>query len=220
MVAETPKDKPNYKNGMVKTFFMSRPTIPKMDKPIYPSHFPEKAYLQTQGIADTKFLHEDKFYDKEFPKTWESVYGFCGSGAITQRQAEKLDWIKPNYIFKGKDYDVFKDEIGASDIRQGALSDCYFLSAAAALASNPKRIQRLFSPQKKNSYGCYSVFLNVFGVWEEVVLDHRFPCEMFTKKLWFSGTENAEMWPLLLEKAYAKIHGGYANIAWGIARHA
>lgn len=53
----------------------------------------------------------------------------------------------------------------------------------------------------------------MFGVWEEVVIDHRFPADKKTKLPWFNKSKNNEIWVMLAEKAYAKIHGGYANIA-------
>ena len=206
-------------NSMVQTFTMKIANIPRIGKTIQPNSFPTKATEQPNRLEDTQFLKNHKFYDKEFPKTWESIYGFCGGDLINNGLKAQLKWIKPNYIFNTEKYNIFTGNELESDIEQGKLSDCYFLSAAASIADNPECIKRLIYPHTPNKEGCYSVFLNVFGMWEEVVIDHRLPVNRFTNKPIFNASDRVVLWSMLLEKAYAKIHGGYANIAWGISRY-
>lgn len=207
-------------NSSVMTFTMCLATEPKVGITIQPNLFPSKATEQPNRLKDVQFLEEQKFYDKEFPKTWASIYGFCGGDTVNDELRASLDWVKPNYIYKDGDYNIFSDNILDSDIEQGKLSDCYFLAAAASICENEDNIKRLIFPHTPNKEGCYSVFLNVFGCWEEVVIDHRLPVNKFTKKPLFNTSNRVVLWSMLLEKAYAKIHGGYANIAWGISRHA
>ena len=44
----------------------------------------------------------------------------------------------------GVDLQIFKDAIEPSDIKQGLLGDCYFLSVLSVLAEHPHRIRNLF----------------------------------------------------------------------------
>lgn len=50
----------------------------------------------------------------------------------------------PSIVEGGVQLSVFYDSIDPSDIRQGLLGDCYFLSCLSVLAENPSRIKKLF----------------------------------------------------------------------------
>lgn len=52
------------------------------------------------------------------------------------------------------------------------------------------------------------------GEWQEITVDDYFPCFPNGGPIFSKGHGN-ELWVLLLEKAYAKIHGGYRNIVGG-----
>lgn len=64
--------------------------------------------------------------------------------------------------------------------------------------------------------------LCINGIWEDVIIDDLFPClPSFTSfKPAFNHTRSNELWVMILEKAWAKIHGGYGNIAAGLTREA
>ena len=109
------------------------------------------------------------------------------------------------------------DSIDPSDIRQGLLGDCYFLSVLSVLAENPSRILSLFVNDKVNDYGVYAIKICKNGEWKEVVVDDRFPC--FQDEPAFSKAHGDELWVLLLEKAWAKIHGSYERIEAGFAEN-
>jgi hypothetical protein len=55
--------------------------------------------------------------------------------------------------------------------------------------------------------------LNICGDWQEFWLDDFFPTN--ARKISFCHTKSAELWAMLLEKAYAKAHGGFWNIGTG-----
>ena len=54
---------------------------------------------------------------------------------------------------------VFVDDVSPSDIQQGLLGDCYFLSVLSVLAEVPDRIQRLFITDRTNEYGIYAIMM-------------------------------------------------------------
>lgn len=58
--------------------------------------------------------------------------------------------------------------------------------------------------------------LCINGLWEDVVLDDFVPCNEKSKTAAFNHSKSGELWVILLEKAWAKIHGGYANISAGL----
>ena len=138
---------------------------------------------------------------------------------------QKLVWCRPDQIFKGKKYDVYgkengKDSISADDILQGGLGDCYLLSAMAAIAEFSDRIKRCFLTRTTSKEGVYCVAMYINGVCEEVVMDDQFPCHARTKTVAFNSSADNELWVMLIEKAWAKVHGGFLNISAGLIREA
>lgn len=53
------------------------------------------------------------------------------------------------------------------------------------------------------------------GEWREVVIDDYFPC--FMGEPVFSKANGNELWVLIMEKAWAKLHGSYQRIEAGNA---
>jgi len=66
--------------------------------------------------------------------------------------------------------------------------------------------------------GAYAVNICDMGEWQEVILDDYFPCFPWDKTPTFSRANGNELWVLLLEKLWAKLYGGYANIEAGLTR--
>lgn len=56
-------------------------------------------------------------------------------------------------------FQVFTNDILPSDIKQGALGDCWFLAALAAVAEDPDLIRRLLGDPKVNKHGVYEACL-------------------------------------------------------------
>ena len=57
------------------------------------------------------------------------------------------------------------------------------------------------------------------GFWQEVTIDDYFPCYEKEGKIipFFSRANGPELWVLILEKAYAKLHGNYWTLRGGFA---
>ena len=138
------------------------------------------------------------------------------------REWKKIKWIRATECpdltdaAEGK-LEVFKNEVTPSDIKQGSLGDCYFLSCLSVLAENPKRIKQLFLQDKQNKYGVYCVKICKNGEWKEVVIDDYVPC--MNNKPYFSNAHDNELWVILMEKAWAKLHGSYERIEAGFAEN-
>ncbi len=159
------------------------------------------------------------FVDKEFPPEKQSLVG-NPTPRDYNGQFDVIEWKRAKELF-GNDYDIFRN-IEPSDILQGSLGNCYFLCSLSSLAEYPDLISRLFDFDHKNEYGIYSVWLNINGVWQRIILDEYFP-SYFNGRNWdlaFSKTEQKELWVLLLEKAYAKAYGSYWEIIGGDPVHA
>ncbi|OMJ71945.1 hypothetical protein SteCoe_29734 [Stentor coeruleus] len=125
-----------------------------------------------------------------------------------------IQWRRPEEFFQG-DFKIF-DNIEPNDIKQGKLGDCWFMCALASLAERPELVERLFYTKERSPEGFYQVKFCKSGEWVRVTVDDYFPC--FPKDIpIFSRSHGNELWVLLLEKAYAKLHGSYALIRGGWA---
>lgn len=116
---------------------------------------------------------------------------------------------------KGK-IDVFCKSIEPDDIAQGDLGDCWYLSALSSLAERPYLVQRLFITQNYNDEGIYRLKLCKNGEWVEVTVDDYIPCYPHNGGPAFSKAHGNELWAMLLEKAYAKLHGCYTALRLGM----
>lgn len=152
-----------------------------------------------------------KFTDTAFPAKKSSLchdWSRCKEpklwGSFQWKRA--TEWL-------GADLQVFYGGITPSDIEQGLLGDCYFLSALSVLAEHPRRITDPFQTDYANKSGRYVIRLFVNGVPTDITLDDLFP--YFRGKAAFSKAKGPEIWVMLAEKAWAKIHGSYQNIIGG-----
>ena len=133
------------------------------------------------------------------------------------------------YIWKSisdyiKDYNIIKNSnISLDDIIQGNIGNSYFISALQFLAEEPSRIISLFDSKeennknKENNY--FEVFTYINGYKSKIIIDDKFP--------FIENKENIELafcrindktnniWPLILEKVWAKINSSYEDIIEG-----
>lgn len=115
--------------------------------------------------------------------------------------------------------------VDINDVRQGALGDCYFLAVLASIAR--VRPDFIRSMVRDNGDGTYTVTFHteqglsgLFGArsGQSVTVDNQF---------WTSGSnpiyagagdrgaDGPELWVMVIEKAWAQLHGGYGNIRGG-----
>mmetsp|Transcript_18343 Transcript_18343/g.24523 ORF Transcript_18343/g.24523 Transcript_18343/m.24523 type:complete len:135 (+) Transcript_18343:385-789(+) len=108
-----------------------------------------------------------------------------------------------------------KNSIQPSDISQGALGNCWFLAAAAAIAEYPGRMEDVFAKGLKlKAPGAYAMNFYTLGVPHTVVVDDMIP--FLDNKPMFSKLSNdGAIWPMILEKAFAKMRGNYRHIIGG-----
>ena len=93
------------------------------------------------------------------------------------------------------------------------------MSAVASVAENPALIKRIFLTKEYNEQGIYQLRICKNGEWVKVTVDDYIPCYPKGGPLFSRATGN-ELWVLLLEKAYAKLHGNYARLRSGFTQHA
>jgi hypothetical protein len=94
-----------------------------------------------------------------------------------------------------------------SQVDQGGLGDCWFMSSLAALADkDPAAIERMVHD---NGNGTYSVTLFVDGAWQSIQVDNTILMNGDHPQFAGDGNNNDKaLWPLIIEKAAIKAYGG------------
>jgi hypothetical protein len=101
--------------------------------------------------------------------------------------------------------------ISVNDVKQQQLNDCYFLSAAGAVAvTNPELIRR---NMRLNPNGTVTVTFYQNGRPVQVTVTPDLPVDKNGNTV-FAGT-GTDDWPAIYEKAYAQYQGDYGNLDHG-----
>ncbi|KAJ7955438.1 calpain-type cysteine protease DEK1 [Quillaja saponaria] len=164
---------------------------------------------------------ESYFTDQEFPPNEQSLF------VDTENPPPKLqvvsEWMRPREIVQRSHLDcppcLFSGAVNPSDVCQGRLGDCWFLSAVAVL-TEVSRISEVIITPEYNEEGIYTVRFCVQGDWVPVVVDDWVPCESPGKPAFATSKKGNELWVSILEKAYAKLHGSYEALEGGLVQDA
>ena len=109
-------------------------------------------------ILQEHYNNGQVFVDKDFPAADESLIDpndeiddLMELGPVTWRRIRDI----PALVDQNGELHIFQGYIEPSDIKQGQIGDCYFLSSIAALAERPDRIRNMFLNDDANDYGVY-----------------------------------------------------------------
>eukprot|EP00049_Salpingoeca_infusionum_P002940 m.61457 g.61457 ORF g.61457 m.61457 type:complete len:526 (+) comp11866_c2_seq1:66-1643(+) len=112
---------------------------------------------------------------------------------------------------------LFEDGIRPDDIAQGGVGDCWLLAALACMAEYPDAVRNIFETKEHSSRGKYVVRLysDQKQRMVDVTVDDFVPVKAGTLTPYFSQPKGNELWVFLVEKAFAKLVGGYAYLHGG-----
>jgi hypothetical protein len=114
-------------------------------------------------------------------------------------------------------------KIHPNDVEQNHIGDCYFMASMAAIAHNdPEAIEHMI---QDNGDGTYTVtFYEEKSIFDfsgpdfkpvEVTVDADFPMKNSKSVFAGEGDGGHEIWPMIMEKAYAQYNGDYPSIEGG-----
>ena len=187
---------------------------------------------------DAEFGHDAAHVFRDWPAgldkgavTWEPPSRYCA----TRRPVGKTRDGKRTWLYCDSNGDGIAsaaEAMKASEIEQGAIGDCYLLSALATAVKDLQVADDLIDETYEDA-GIYGVSLWLDGRWRMVWVDACVPCVVREMQLPAGkGTgrgravkrfrplfarlkDTKEIWTLLVEKAYAKVKGSYEAIVGG-----
>eukprot|EP00127_Corallochytrium_limacisporum_P001169 Clim_evm4s44 gene=Clim_evmTU4s44 len=126
---------------------------------------------------------------------------------------KNVAWLRPKEMVSNPE--LFKDGVEPGDICQGQLGDCWFLGGLAVMAGRRDLIGRCINTgEHDEGQGKYVFNFYKFGQWHKITIDDRVPCVQ-EGPVFASGKDPEETWVMLVEKAYAKLHGTYNHLVGG-----
>ena len=182
--------------------------FPRTDASMFVAGVPPKDWTLRDGERGREL--------KNVRVEWHGPWSICGTKRPlgTNSRGER-SWLF--HCLEGEEHGM-----DANDVQQGSLGNCYFLSALALVATNCVCADGLVDDALDQA-GCYGVSFWVEGEWKMVWVDGYFPCYVSTdpharappRPLYGSSANRREIWPMVVEKAYAKLHGSYEAIGSG-----
>ena len=134
---------------------------------------------------------------------------------LNNKFISSISFKRPEEIFNNEKLHLFNDNIDSSVLTY----ESYLSSILFALYQYPNILKRLFRNLEINRDGYYEIFYFENGEKKVMFVDDHFLVLTGKitneEKLYFSKPQGNEIWVQLLEKAYAKYEGGYANIIDG-----
>ncbi|KAM9728566.1 calpain-1 catalytic subunit-like [Menidia menidia] len=183
--------------------------------PSNPVHFKKQDCAQLKEYCLSR---RSLFVDNTFPPD------SCSLGDLpnlTIWQEDEVKWLRPADILrlqKNSDEPEFcLDGASRFDFAQGSLGNCWFLAALSSLTFHEQLLTQVVPMDQsfKNYAGIFHFRFWRFGKWVDVVIDDYLPT--LNNQLLFAKSKcGNEFWVPLLEKAYAKVCGSYADMNAGL----
>lgn len=164
-----------------------------------------------------------KFVDFAFPPDQKSLQ----IGSMIKLKV--LPWERPCMYLSDENAQqarLFRNGVHPVNIDEGELGDSWLTGGIAAFAEFPEMIRNIFRHpesveigRQEREMGIYRVRLNKNGWWTNVVLDDYLPVAGGRPKFARSKGDPRELWVSMIEKAFAKVFGGYGFIIAGNPLH-
>ncbi|KAK8840135.1 hypothetical protein M9Y10_031073 [Tritrichomonas musculus] len=130
----------------------------------------------------------------------------------------KVPWRRMEEVYPSQMLDGSR-RYNANIIKQGAIGDCYLISAMVSISKNPKLLLKLLSDPVNNNAGVRCVNFHFMGKIVPVIVDTKIPfrgsSESSNPYACMPVNRDDQWWAPIVEKAYAKYYGSYQAIDGG-----
>ena len=99
-----------------------------------------------------------EFSDDVFPHTSTEIFAFSDADETYSEFIPETFRRAKDVFTSEKGYSLFgKNGITPQDMRQGAIGNCWFISAASALSEKAGRLEKVFLNEEISANGIYAV---------------------------------------------------------------
>ncbi|KAM6968605.1 calpain-1 catalytic subunit-like [Tautogolabrus adspersus] len=173
---------------------------------------PEKFLNQDfQQLKQYCLIRRVRYVDDMFPPDRNSI----GEGLLSSTDMARVVWLRPGKLVPNPSFTV--DGVSRFDFGQGLVGNCWFLASIGALTFQTYIFEQVVPLQQRyeEEYcGLFHFRFWRFGRWVDVVIDDKLPT-IDGRLIFVHSKDPTEFWPALLEKAYAKVCGSYADMNAG-----
>ena len=160
--------------------------------------------------------------DPAFPPAGSSIYRVVRDAPAGMLPAAMVSWMRPAEFCPGepKLYGDGSQGLAPRELRKGQLANQWFINALALVASQRQVLRSVFVSSGQEGSGRYCVRFFKEERWVNVAIDDYLPCDPLGRPLFARSPDPNEIWAMLLEKAYAKLHECYENLIDGTVQYA
>jgi len=107
-----------------------------------------------------------------------------------------------------------------TSFKQGDIGDCWLIASFIALIEFPELLKKIFYCKNEsinqtiNEEGIYFLRFFYHGDYHSIIIDDCFPCNA-DRTLLQTKSNRKQLWPCLIEKAVARLFGGYGSLEEG-----
>ena len=147
-------------------------------------------------------------------KRYEDPYFPASDASLGEPPPQPVQWLRPDAALGPVEL-FAPGAVATFELGAACLHDCWLLGALATLATHASLLQRLFVSTRGAAHGVYTLQLYWHDEWVQVTVDDRLPCDAHKVPLYVRSGNHGELWPALVEKAWAKLAGSYAALRGG-----
>ena len=162
---------------------------------------------------DTTFPEKTMIRDDDHPSSKGNLSS--AKEKVTWLDSIDIRYPENHYSLFGEEHDITGH---ATDIYQGQIGNCWFMHGASAVARKPGRLEKIFYNTELSNNGIYALRLYILGVPTTVTIDDQMPM-VAGNSIFAAASPDGALWGMLIEKAFAKLHGNYESIVSGDPRH-
>ena len=174
--------------------------------------------LTLKNIDESIKIFGDQELQKDSKMWTDPEFGRDKALGKKWKDNKRIRWQRPN---EDNNYNIFRNDQPEEIIKQSKemknLKNGYFIGALGAICDKSKEgineIKKLFYTNEKTKEHVYGIYFYINGERQLILVDDYLPYDKDNNLFFYSLYAESELWISLIEKAWAKINGGYEQLS-------